>query len=217
MYWNNVETQPGMGYPRDCQNMGGGFDEEGALRLGRQPTVEDYGIPREYNVSEALLSGTDPWMRPNVKPNWGPNWDEDEGEGDYPNSYYFTFRACATIAPTRRAVSYFATLRKRATRPLHIALPGDVSPTSLRPKAPCFGRAGPTVTMLWRLETKAASCTSTAAPMRPARGGIPSHHPRSCPDMPFGAKILPSFMRWAGWARFCALTASNGMQFAVGW
>ena len=35
------------------------------------------------------MTGTDPWMRPNVKPTWGANWDEDEGKGDYPNSYYF--------------------------------------------------------------------------------------------------------------------------------
>ncbi|MBF7052480.1 respiratory nitrate reductase subunit beta [Halomonas sp. KAO] len=89
MYWNNVETQPGLGYPRDYQNMGGGFDADGALRLGRQPSQEDYGIPWEYNYQEALMTGTDPWLRPHVKPTWGANWDEDRGEGDYPNSYYF--------------------------------------------------------------------------------------------------------------------------------
>lgn len=89
MYWNNVETQPGEGYPRDYQNMGGGFDKDGALKLGKQPSIEDYGIPWEYNYTESLMTGTDPWMRPNVKPTWGANWDEDEGEGEYPNSYYF--------------------------------------------------------------------------------------------------------------------------------
>lgn len=89
MYWNNVESQPGLGYPRDYQNMGGGFDAEGALRLGRQPSQDDYGVPWEYNYQEALMTGTDPWLRPNVKPTWGANWDEDQGEGQYPNSYYF--------------------------------------------------------------------------------------------------------------------------------
>ncbi|GGE63509.1 hypothetical protein GCM10011533_14940 [Streptosporangium jomthongense] len=89
MYWNNVESQPGKGYPRDYENMGGGFDADGALRLGRQPSQEDYGIPWEYNYEEALMTGTDPWLRPNVKPTWGANWDEDQGLGDYPNSYYF--------------------------------------------------------------------------------------------------------------------------------
>ena len=89
MYWNNVETQPGLGYPRDCEEMGGGFDADGALRLGRQPSQDDYGMPWDYNYEEALMTGTDPWLRPNVKPTWGANWDEDQGAGDYPNSYYF--------------------------------------------------------------------------------------------------------------------------------
>ncbi|MEO8249657.1 MAG: 4Fe-4S dicluster domain-containing protein [Burkholderiales bacterium] len=89
MYWNNVETMPGKGYPRDYQNMGGGFDADGALKLGKQPTIDDYGVPWEYNYRQALMTGTDPWLRPNVKPTWGANWDEDEGEGEYPNSYYF--------------------------------------------------------------------------------------------------------------------------------
>ena len=89
MYWNNVETMPGKGYPRDYQKMGGGFDKDGALKLGQQPSMDDYGVPWEYNYTEALMTGTDPWLRPNVKPTWGANWDEDEGEGEYPNSYYF--------------------------------------------------------------------------------------------------------------------------------
>ena len=89
MYWNNVETMPGKGYPRDYQKMGGGFDQDGALKLGQQPSMEDYGVPWEYNYTEALMTGTDPWLRPNVKPTWGANWDEDQGEGEYPNSYYF--------------------------------------------------------------------------------------------------------------------------------
>ena len=89
MYWNNVETMPGKGYPRDYQKMGGGFDKDGALKLGQQPSMDDYGVPWEYNYTEALMTGTDPWLRPNVKPTWGANWDEDQGEGEYPNSYYF--------------------------------------------------------------------------------------------------------------------------------
>ena len=34
MYWNNVETMPGTGYPKNYADMGGGFDEDGALKLG---------------------------------------------------------------------------------------------------------------------------------------------------------------------------------------
>ncbi|MEL6311453.1 MAG: respiratory nitrate reductase subunit beta, partial [Pseudomonadota bacterium] len=68
MYWNNVETMPGTGYPKNYAEMGGGFDADGALKLGTEPSAEDYGIPWEYNYEEALMTGTDPWLRPNVKP-----------------------------------------------------------------------------------------------------------------------------------------------------
>ena len=33
MYWNNVETKPGDGYPRYYEASGGGFDENGQLNL----------------------------------------------------------------------------------------------------------------------------------------------------------------------------------------
>ena len=45
MYWNNVETQPGLGYPRDYQEMGGGFDADGALRLGAHPSTCADALP----------------------------------------------------------------------------------------------------------------------------------------------------------------------------
>lgn len=89
MYWNNVETHPGQGYPRGYQDMGGGFDENGALRTGRHPTAEDYGIPWEYNLGVLTSGDEPPWVRPHTKPEWGPNWDEDRGDGEHPNSYYF--------------------------------------------------------------------------------------------------------------------------------
>ena len=89
MYWNNVETRPGDGYPRKFEEMGGGFDENGQLKMGKEPTREDYGVTWEYNYEDALMTGKDPWLSANVKPEWGANWDEDEGEGEYPNSHYF--------------------------------------------------------------------------------------------------------------------------------
>ncbi|MAF96305.1 MAG: respiratory nitrate reductase subunit beta [Rhodospirillaceae bacterium] len=103
MYWNNVETQPGSGYPRGWEDSGGGFDAEGDLRPGRIPSLSrDYGVPLEMNYEDALgmtpegdappLSerGKDrPWLRPVERSAHGPNWDEDEGAGEYPNSYYF--------------------------------------------------------------------------------------------------------------------------------
>ena len=89
MYWNNVETHPGKGYPRNYQDMGGGFNSQGGLKPGIEPKAEDYGIPWKYNHDDLVSGGTPPWVRPSTKPNWGPNWDEDEGAGEYPNTHYF--------------------------------------------------------------------------------------------------------------------------------
>src|SRR5512147_2625060 len=61
MYWNNVETRPGDGYPKRWESMGGGFDAAGsAAEIG-----------------------------PLGRPSTGPNWDEDQGAGDFPNSHFF--------------------------------------------------------------------------------------------------------------------------------
>lgn len=89
MYWNNVETRPGDGYPHKFEEMGGGFDADGELKPGREPSAKEYGVPWDYNYEDALMTGKDPWLKPNVKPTGGPNWDEDEGDGEYPNSHYF--------------------------------------------------------------------------------------------------------------------------------
>lgn len=95
MYWNNVETKPGKGYPKDWEKKGGGF-KNGALQVSDQvPPLEEYGLPWEYDNMEAvLLGGSGGQVKPHyngkeVKPTWGPNWDEDQGEGMFPNSYYF--------------------------------------------------------------------------------------------------------------------------------
>ncbi len=102
MYWNNVETVPGKGYPRAWQESGGGFDASGkTLNPGRIPSlIEDYGVPWDYNYEEALGTGPggdeapsqgnrNPPLQPASEPVWGPNWDEDTGGGEYPNTYYF--------------------------------------------------------------------------------------------------------------------------------
>jgi DMSO reductase family type II enzyme iron-sulfur subunit len=92
MYWNNVETAPGQGYPRKWQESGGGFDSSGNLKPGRIPDLhEDYGEPFELNYDHALMGrgeGAQPHLAPVGAPKYGPNWDEDQGEGEYPNSYF---------------------------------------------------------------------------------------------------------------------------------
>lgn len=83
MCWNSVETRPGDGYPRRWEKMGGGFDANGEVQLGDLPGVEDYGVPWEWDWEKL------PHIFPRPQPSWGPNWQEDVGEGEYPNTWYF--------------------------------------------------------------------------------------------------------------------------------
>jgi complex iron-sulfur molybdoenzyme family reductase subunit beta len=87
MYWNNVETSPGAGYPAGWQGMGGGFDAAGALREGTVPALgAHYGTPWDFNLDEAALGAE---VRPQGDPRHGPNWDEDVGGGEFPNAWHF--------------------------------------------------------------------------------------------------------------------------------
>ena len=95
MYWNNVETRPGKGYPKEWEKLGGGF-KDGKLQIAEKlQTLEEHGIPWSYeNMEASLLEGSGEQVGPEykgekIKPTWGPNWDEDQGEGIFPNSYYF--------------------------------------------------------------------------------------------------------------------------------
>jgi len=89
MYWNNVETRPGDGYPRRFEEMGGGYDEQGSPVPGRQPEMADYGVAWNFDYDNVLASGSSFQLRPDADPDWGPNWDEDQGDGEFPNNYYF--------------------------------------------------------------------------------------------------------------------------------
>jgi nitrate reductase / nitrite oxidoreductase, beta subunit len=106
VWFNNVETKPGLGYPKrweDQEHYNGGWelDRKGRLRLkggGKLkklaaifanpdlPLIDDYYEPWTYdyeNLVSAPLSDIDPVARPHSqltgKPTevtWGPNWDE---------------------------------------------------------------------------------------------------------------------------------------------
>ncbi|MDG5776901.1 4Fe-4S dicluster domain-containing protein [Haloarculaceae archaeon H-GB1-1] len=92
MYWNNVETKPGEGYPRGWEESGGGWksDANDEREPGEIPSKEDYGDAWEFNHSEIMYEGDDTPLRPKGgDPEYGPNWEEDQGAGEYPNSYYF--------------------------------------------------------------------------------------------------------------------------------
>ncbi|HSC90580.1 MAG TPA: 4Fe-4S dicluster domain-containing protein, partial [Gaiellaceae bacterium] len=106
VWFNNVETAPGQGYPRqwaDQARFNGGWtlDGKGRLRLKAGgplkklltifsnpdlPAIDDYYEPFTYDYEtlvEAPLGDLDPVARPHSqltgKPmnvKWGPNWDE---------------------------------------------------------------------------------------------------------------------------------------------
>lgn len=87
MYWNNVESHPGRGYPRDWMSYNAGW-QKGRLQLGEWPKLEEYGDPWRYQF-KPTADDNQPTMRPDSEPTWGPNWEEDQGAGEYPNSFYF--------------------------------------------------------------------------------------------------------------------------------
>jgi len=99
-YWNNVETLPGAGYPRNW-TQSGGRSTQGEVKAGRVPNLdEEYGRAWSFNHEEvrdrAGEGAEKPWLRPDKPPRWGANWDEDRGAGDYPqeNHYFYLPRLC---------------------------------------------------------------------------------------------------------------------------
>ena len=90
MWWATVNTQPGKGTPRDWEQMGGGFRDE-EPQPGRMPLRADFGEAWDFNYDEVFYGGkgSEVHLKPSPEPEWGPNWDEDQGGGEYPNSFYF--------------------------------------------------------------------------------------------------------------------------------
>ena len=108
MWWNNVETKPGTGFPtrwEDQQAYSGGWHtDDGRLRLKstgnrkivanifhepHMPTIDDYYEPWTYdyeNLFDAAEGDDQPTARPislltrrPMDPSAGPNWDDDLG------------------------------------------------------------------------------------------------------------------------------------------
>ena len=106
MWFNNVESKPGIGYPRKWENQniykGGWRLENGklALKAGSRPhkllnifhnpdmpTIDDYYEPWTYDYDK-LISGPRKKHQPSTRPKsqitgdnmqikWGPNWEDD--------------------------------------------------------------------------------------------------------------------------------------------
>lgn len=98
-YWNNVETRPGKGFPKNWESTGGRTGQ-GEVRKGKVPSLEgEYGRAWTFNHKDVQSTDTRKgviWLKPKEEPKWGPNWDEDHGEGGYPqdNHYFYLPRLC---------------------------------------------------------------------------------------------------------------------------
>ena len=90
MWWATVNTQPGKGTPRDWERLGGGFRDE-EPQAGKLPPMREFGEAWKFNYDEVFSGGKGnaAYLKPEGNPDWGPNWDEDQGGGQYPNSFYF--------------------------------------------------------------------------------------------------------------------------------
>ena len=110
MYFNNVETKPGIGYPKQWENQDkwqGGWElKNGKLRLRsgakltrmaklfyhpNQPEMDDYYEPWTYDY-ETLINSKRRNHQPIARPRslitqqrmeikWGPNWEDDLADG----------------------------------------------------------------------------------------------------------------------------------------
>ncbi|MBT4162064.1 MAG: 4Fe-4S dicluster domain-containing protein [Gammaproteobacteria bacterium] len=112
-WWCSVNTLPGKGTPKDWEQMGGGYDASGNLQEGHIPTDKEFGGGFNFNHKEVFYGGGkgEQYLEPqgDREDRWAMNWDEDEGAGDWPNSYYFympricnhcTKPACADACPS---------------------------------------------------------------------------------------------------------------------
>lgn len=111
MYFNNVETKPGIGYPRNWEDQnrwkGGWVLKNGKLELAtgskasrllklfyhpQQPELKDYFEPWTYDYETLIHSkrkNNQPVARPRslitkerMEVEWGPNWEDDLAGGD---------------------------------------------------------------------------------------------------------------------------------------
>jgi DMSO reductase family type II enzyme iron-sulfur subunit len=98
-YWNNVESLPGKGYPKNWVDAGG-RTAAGEVKRGALPDLDTgYGRAWSFNHADVIASDAarkPAWIKPEGDPQWGPNWDEDEGAGEYPreNHYFYLPRLC---------------------------------------------------------------------------------------------------------------------------
>lgn len=111
MLWNNVETKPGPGYPKDWEEKGARSGwKNGELQFGGLHPDEHFGGEKPLNHQEVYFDGTETRLQQKEPMGYGANWDEDTSSGDYPNNYHFylprlcnhcTKPACLEACPVR--------------------------------------------------------------------------------------------------------------------
>lgn len=111
MLWNNVETKPGPGYPRNWEAKGAKSGwKDGRLQFGELHDPADYGTVSPLNHEEVYFKGSEEQLQRKEALTSGSNWDEDTSSGDFPNNYHFylprlcnhcTKPACLEACPTR--------------------------------------------------------------------------------------------------------------------
>ncbi len=111
MLWNNVETKPGQGYPKDWEVKGAQSGwKDGKLQYGDMHDQSHFGSVVPLNHEEVYFKGTADRLQRTEPLTNGANWDEDTSSGDYPNNYHFylprlcnhcTKPACLEACPVR--------------------------------------------------------------------------------------------------------------------
>jgi len=111
MLWNNVETKPGPGYPKDWEEKGSRSGwKDGELQFGGLHEDSDFGGEVPLNHAEVYFEGKAGRLEQERPMGYGANWDEDTASGEYPNNYHFylprlcnhcTKPACLEACPVR--------------------------------------------------------------------------------------------------------------------
>ena len=111
MLWNNVETKPGRGYPKEWEAKGAKSGwRDGVLQFGDLHDQSHFGSVSPLNHEEVYFQGTEERLQRSEPMEHGPNWHEDTSSGTYPNNYHFylprlcnhcTKPACLEACPVR--------------------------------------------------------------------------------------------------------------------
>lgn len=142
MLWNNVETRPGPGYPKDWEKKGANSGwKDGVLQYGDMHEDADFGSVKPLNHEAAYFTDSGERLQRSEPLVQGANWHEDSSSGSYPNNYHFYLprlcnhctkpacvAACPYQAPYKRESDGIVLVDQekcRGTRACNLACPYD--------------------------------------------------------------------------------------------